>query len=180
VNKLAAFALLAAGCVQGNETESRRLAFAPAPELAEAASLAVARITAASGIVLSISESGIPIVNSWAWVPDKPGGKKHRVCGATPIMFYADTGIVDSVSAISVDAGWSSECSSVEHIVLHEMIHAIVNVPGLQIVNEHAASGVFYPDSAGSDLLNADSLELLCSHVSCSKFEPEEEPSESF
>ncbi len=162
--------LSASGCLAPREYESRTITLSPQTErLRVEAVAAAARILDASGIEVRVADGGVPVFDRVSVADDG-----HRLCGGTAVSYYED-GEVFGLEYIEVDVAWD-HCTSPQYSLIHEMIHALMNVPGEKYVrNEHAQSGVFSETDGASPLLNEDSLSALCSYAACTKFKPETE-----
>jgi hypothetical protein len=136
----------------------------PTPELQSAAESASRRLAAATGCELRVAPGGVPLVM----------GSLPGMCGGTRAVVGHESRLIHRVVSIVVDRS-ESDCADVDSVVLHEAIHLLLDEPGTPQVTEHAASGVFTVHLLdGGVLLDASSLNLLCSHATCSRFVPEQ------
>lgn len=132
--------------------------FAPAPALEGATHQALVRLERATGLELTIDADGLPLAIDDRVPPE--------FCGET--VQHLDAFGVKAPQRIEIRRATSAECGSIVGSVLHELIHAIAPQ------SEHAATGVFSEFRAETnDLLDAASLEALCSQVPCERETPE-------
>jgi hypothetical protein len=131
------------------------------------------RLWEATGCDVTLAAEGLPVVLGTA--EDSNG---NPLCGGMYYEYMSDTGIITKRLHITIDAGLHGlVCYSREDALLHETIHAVLAIPGtVGYGAEHANSGSFRKYSLPHDqmLLDYDTLSLLCNHVMCPWFNPEE------
>lgn len=139
-------------------------------QLAAPAERAAERLLAATGCVLTLADTGLPVEFAPGATLDGDG---KPVCGATPVSMIDHH--VTRVRGISVD--WTlAGCPAAEALILHESMHALVNSKGDILDLGHAASGVFgrYPAMRSTNPpLDAATLEFFCGRANCSVLAPE-------
>jgi len=145
------------------------LELAVGPNIQTATARATARITAATGCTFTASDDGIPV--SYGEMRAVDGGV---ACGQNANT-YDENGIVLTEDAVTVATNYQDLVAwSASSILVHELMHALINQPGQNFDTSHAASGIFAAHTEpGGDVLNADSLSYFCARAACTDFAPE-------
>ena len=148
----------------------QKLAYAPDESILLDTQLALDSLSAATGLIFYIDKSGTPI-HTVAPMTLTAGDPPHHVCANTYVTRYADSRQVISVS-IDVETPQTSDCgATLYRVIEHEIIHSIRSQMPF---DGHAKSGVFkqYVDNR-DNLLNYDSLTMVCEAIPCLEFNPE-------
>jgi hypothetical protein len=133
--------------------------FSPAPELLDAAQVAAARWSTATGCDVHLGEGGILIMGHAGVLDSLVGYTSHdgmHALGSTqydPPLTY-------------IDSAQSPE--DVSHTVAHEMGHELTGRPG------HAADGLMRESAPVGSVITTATLDLVCSELPCVWMQPEE------
>lgn len=125
---------------------------------------AMARINAATGGSLREAPGGVVVAGEGHVF----GLDGDEVCGGTELTWYAATKELVKVGPILVATEPDVGCNSLEGVILHELLHAMIGERDV-----HADSGVFHAVSGHGEALNEASLEAVCSRIYCPEFNPE-------
>ena len=189
-HSLVALAVLASGCSArwSDETLSemcRRRGFEQCQEdnrrfttatddeaLKYVAKRAVERISAAAGSDVQFVPFGHPDAGSaipFRWEEDLEG-RGDDACGHTVTMFAVsdiDAREHGMVQEVLLDPTPDVGCNSMVATAMHELIHA------LNPRSKHTSRGLFKAECDGTEHVDEDSLDELCSGFDCGLFVPE-------
>lgn len=130
--------------------------FSPEPYVEQSTRSALVRWVTATGINLTVSEAGIPVIAQEDWI--YVNGKSN--CGN---MDFVNREITVTTNRNKCDY------FSFESLILHEVGHAIAGIGG------HTETGIMAPGGKAEDreCINTASLELICLTADCQMFQPE-------
>ncbi len=166
---LVLLALLSACGAPAAPLSTGALSFAPDADVAKFAEMVATRWSAATGLDVSIDPAGVRILASprvffigSRVTTEDPGWLGKETCGTSETVRGA-TVVRTIYVATSTDSGCSASAT-----IAHEMGHTFHD----EI--QHSASGVMKDGVRAGALIDAASLELVCSHADCLAFNPED------
>lgn len=161
------------GCSAAGDGGPQTLTVRFAPELEAEGRVAIARIYAATGIMVQEADWGVPVQMAAQIL--KPDGTP--VCGATIVKQDSARGPVNRVLAIHISADREPDeqhkhCQAIGVDLVHEMLHFVIQQPKV-----HSQSGVFMNGVADDqNIINDSVLETVCGYVDCAWMRAETYP----
>jgi hypothetical protein len=149
------------------------IALSVAPNIQTVAERATARLTAATGCTFTRSDDGVPV----AYGAMRPV-VGETACGQNVNTYDTITGVVLTEEGVTIATNYQDLVSwPAASILVHELMHALINQPGQIYDGTHADSGIFASHSEpGADVLNEVSLSYFCARAACTSFAPEQAP----